>query len=202
MFCEKCGATVSDGAIFCSACGAPIGGRAEAAAVTIEYFTLPLIRFVLLSVLTFGIYELYWFYRNWKIIKVAEGKDIRPFWRAVFWIFFCYGLFKRALASAKRRAYPRSFSPGWLTAAYIILSVISGLYARSNSLNFSYFIGSVAVCLLAPLPLLPVLRAMAYNNEKAGFSSATKKMFTGGQVVLIVLGTVVWLLMAIGALYS
>ena len=41
-----------------------------------EYFSVPTRKFVALCILTFGIYELYWFFKNWKAIKVQEGKKL------------------------------------------------------------------------------------------------------------------------------
>ena len=49
-----------------------------------RYHVVPMWRFVLLSVLTLGSYELYWFWRNWQRIKRADGSDIWPFVRALF----------------------------------------------------------------------------------------------------------------------
>lgn len=41
-------------------------------------------KFIFLSIITFGIYELVWAYRNWKLIKEKENLDIMPFWRVFF----------------------------------------------------------------------------------------------------------------------
>ncbi len=55
-------------------------------------------KFIVLSILSFGFYELIWIYRNWKFFKEKEKLDISPFWRTVFAIFFIYSLFKKMLA--------------------------------------------------------------------------------------------------------
>ena len=49
---------------------------------------VPTGKFILLSVITFGIYELVWFYRNWNLLKEDKGLKISPFWRAFFAPFF------------------------------------------------------------------------------------------------------------------
>ena len=43
--------------------------------------------FVILSIFTFGIYDMIWMYRNWKYFKYTEKTDIMPFWRAWFGLF-------------------------------------------------------------------------------------------------------------------
>jgi len=37
-----------------------------------------------MSFMTLGIYEFYWFYRNWSYIRNRDSVSIRPFWRAFF----------------------------------------------------------------------------------------------------------------------
>ena len=62
---------------------------------TIElYFdTLSIKKLVILSILTFGFYEIIWFYNTWKKLAVVFGHKVSPFWRAVFcgisgfWLF-------------------------------------------------------------------------------------------------------------------
>jgi hypothetical protein len=46
------------------------------------------LKLVVMSLCTFGLYELYWFYMNWNLLKQRHNSDISPFWRAFFAIFF------------------------------------------------------------------------------------------------------------------
>ena len=62
-------------------------------------------KFIILSILSLGIYELVWMYRNWKFFKEKEKTDISPFWRAWFAIFFIYFLLKKILEYAKKEGY-------------------------------------------------------------------------------------------------
>ena len=48
------------------------------------YYPVSSGKFIVLSVLTWGIYELYWFYKNWSFVRHRDGSGILPFWRAVF----------------------------------------------------------------------------------------------------------------------
>jgi hypothetical protein len=68
-----------------------------------RFFAVSLLKLTVLSVCTFGIYDLYWFYRNWKLIRSHDEPQISPFWRAFFAVFFCYPCFVRIkLAGAAR----------------------------------------------------------------------------------------------------
>lgn len=57
------------------------------------YFPVSLPRLFVLSIATLGVYQLYWFYRNWKYIKRRNGSAIMPFWRALFAPIWFYPLY-------------------------------------------------------------------------------------------------------------
>ncbi len=54
------------------------------AQMTCPLFPVATHKFIVLSVCSLGIYELYWCYQNWKRLKQASGERLSPFWRAVF----------------------------------------------------------------------------------------------------------------------
>ena len=58
------------------------------------YFHVSAWKFLVLSIATFGIYELYWFYQNWRYIRERDRSDIWPFWRTVFSPIWCFSLCK------------------------------------------------------------------------------------------------------------
>lgn len=89
-----------------------------------QYFGVSKPKLVVLSLVTFGLYEIYWFYKNWMLVKIRTGQNIRPFWRAVFSVFFCYSLFKSVKQSANSLGIPCQMSPGLLACAYILLSAM------------------------------------------------------------------------------
>ena len=58
-----------------------------------RYYIVAPFKFILLSVLTFTLYFVYWFYMNWKLIKVEDNNDTWPVPRSFFYIFFTHSLF-------------------------------------------------------------------------------------------------------------
>ena len=53
-----------------------------------EFYVVGITKFIVLFLATFGIYSVYWFYRNWKLYKIHNNEDIYPVARAIFSIFF------------------------------------------------------------------------------------------------------------------
>ena len=150
------------------------------------------------SILTLGIYEIYWFYKNWQAVKSAEGQKISPFWRAIFAIFFCHSLFKKVLESAKSHDYKESYSPGWLATAYILLLVIGNGLSRVESYDVGFNLLWLIIAVATFIPLMSIQKAINYNNEKIKGDDVLTPGFSGGEVVLIVIGVIWFLLVLIG----
>ncbi len=81
------------------------------------FFPVTRLKLVVTSIVTFGLYELYWFCRNWKLLKQRTAPDLMPFWRAFFALFFRYSLFREFKDSAVLRSVSAEFSPGLFAAA-------------------------------------------------------------------------------------
>jgi hypothetical protein len=109
------------------------------------FFPVSTLKLVVMSTVTFGIYEIYWFYINWKFIKQRTDSDIMPFWRALFGVFFCYSFFRAVKDEAVARGISFPSSPGLLAAGWIILTF---LWRLPDPYWF--------VCFLAPLILVAV----------------------------------------------
>jgi len=58
------------------------------------YHHVSALKFIIYSICSFGLYELFWFYKNWCYIRDRDGSSIMPFWRAFFGIIWCYPLAK------------------------------------------------------------------------------------------------------------
>ena len=87
----------------------------------------PIWKFTLLSLSSFGIYTLMWYYRQFKWLNEKNQLGISPFWRSFFCIFFCYRLFSDLQFEANRRGVPANYGPGLLAAGYIIISLLHQL---------------------------------------------------------------------------
>ena len=63
------------------------------AAEEAEFYVVSPKKFFLLSFMTLNLYIVYWFYRNWKVIKLRTGESMWPPMRGLFYIFFTHSLF-------------------------------------------------------------------------------------------------------------
>jgi hypothetical protein len=151
------------------------------------YFPVSLIKFAVLSICTFGLYEFYWFYKNWQRVKEREHSDIMPFWRAFFAFFFCYSLFRRIGQSAKGSNLP-SISAGGLVAGWIIVRL---LYRLPNPYSL--------VCFFAFLFLMPIQQTVNKINTKHAPNHDPNSRFRAWNVVAVVVGGICFVLAIIGS---
>ena len=74
------------------------------------YFSVSPFKLVVMSVVTGGAYELYWIYKNWKLIKQHQKPRIIPVLRTFFAVIFLFSLFDTVGKSAKSLGI--SYNPG------------------------------------------------------------------------------------------
>lgn len=69
-----------------------------------HYYPIAIFKFILLSVMTRGIYLSYWMYRNWKYLKNQDRSSIMPIARSFFFpIFWFYPLYNRLADDSNER---------------------------------------------------------------------------------------------------
>lgn len=151
------------------------------------FFPTSTTKLVVMSICTFGIYQLYWFYKNWQFIKESQGLKIRPFWRAIFIFIFCHSLFKTVRDYAKDNNVHAEYSPEWLTFGFIFISIMWKLPDPVG------IVSSFAV-----LTLLPVQGAINAINTKVSPNVRINDKFKGWNIAGIILGVILWALVFIG----
>jgi hypothetical protein len=141
------------------------------------YFPVSVVKLAVMSLCTFGIYELYWFYKNWSAIQERGEPEIMPFGRAFFAPFFCYSLFSKIRATAKSRAIQDPVPAGPLAAGWIIFTIL-------GRLPDPYWL----VSMLSIAFLLPVQEAVNEINATASPEHDPNRTFTRWNVAAIVAG--------------
>ena len=201
MYCQNCNNKLPDNARFCNKCGRPITietTKEITKNIDIEYFSIPPKRLALLSILTFGIYEIYWFAKNWSAVKKAEQKKISPIGRGIFAVFYCHEFFKKVLQSAKQNGYNKTYSPGWLATFYISVLLIGNALGRIENTTIELDIIWLLIASSSFIPLVIVQKAINFNNSKIVQNFNESKKFTGGEIILTILSIIVFGLFLLG----
>lgn len=158
------------------------------------FLYIPVSRLILMSIVSFGVYEMYWIYKNWRYVKERDNLDIRPFWRGWFGIFYCHSLLRRIHEDKEACSVQLpSFSPGGLATGWVLLRFISYVVGRAPSIAVSI----IAAFIPSFLCLVPVQNYVNSVSERRSPGQPYYR-WSSGHVVCLVFGIIIWALILIG----
>jgi len=153
-------------------------------------------KMAVLSVATLGLYQLFWFHKQWYRRK-AHGEDVIPILRTIFAVLFAYSLFQTVNREVARRLPPdqplasslsEPLNAGGLALGFFVLALLSQLLP-----------GLLALAgLLSVVPLMIVQKKMNELHAEMGFDANAGANYGAGAIVALVIGGLWWLLMLIG----
>jgi hypothetical protein len=193
--CYRCGNRIAPPKAECPKCGARQPTRANPPAERVEIatrpvdeqseaveqssglkprlFAVPVHKFVVMTVCTFGIYQFYWAYFNWKGLNKRYSLNASPFWRAAFSGLWNFELFAKIRDAAKVEGVAVNWAPPLLAIAYL-------LFSASWQLPEPWWLLSQ----VSFLPLLPVIMTINALPSSRGF----KQGYSVGNIAVILLG--------------
>jgi hypothetical protein len=203
--CPKCFQKVTALAQVCPYCGYSVASQessppptpatpTDAVDQTTPLFLhISVTRLILMSIVSFSLYEAYWIYKNWRYVKERDNLDIRPFWRGVFGVFFCHSLLRRIYEDKQARsAAVPTFSPGGLATGWVVLIIFANLVAYAPGIGASI----VSAFIPSFLCLVPVQNYVNSVNERRS-PGQPYYAWSAGHVVCLVFGIITWVLLLI-----
>jgi hypothetical protein len=160
-------------------------------------FAISLPRLIILSFISLGLYEVYWFSRNWKALSKTNSEIKHTVWRSLFSIFYCYSLFKIIFGVARKQGLNPKINPGLLAISYIILSYLGVGLARNHNLSTPIQI-AIAIAPLSVIPLIPVQQVIRSINNHETIKSEFKPRF--GEVAIILIGFILFMFVVVSTL--
>jgi hypothetical protein len=157
-------------------------------------------KMIVLFIVTLGIYQVFWYYQNWRFYKLATGEKIWPLPRAIFSIFFVHSLFRAVNHLRDRTAAGlMAWNHSQQATIIVLLLIISQVMDRLSSKS----IGSPVTDVLSLLILFPLVACHASAQDKINEAcgdplGASNNRFTVGNYIWIVLGVLMWALIGIG----
>ena len=149
-------------------------------------------QYMLLSIATFGLYTVWWLYKEWRFFRDKEYLDVYPAVRALFSVFFIYSLAKRILDYAQSLGYSKTYDPLLILFVFIFCN-IAALFPDPYSV----------ISIVCYFVLIPVIKASNFAKlQDSSFNSEYQSSFSGKQLVLFIAGGIIWILIIIGLLFG
>jgi hypothetical protein len=147
------------------------------------YFSVSLTKLSVMSVLTWGLYPLFWHFKNWQLVSVRTGggRYLQPLAQTLLAFFLCYPLFKRISHQAHELGI-RQFGALPLAAAWILLTLAERLPDWSSLVSLTSFV-----------PLLRVQIAVNEINAIAEPERALNARFSVWNLLACAMGSVIHL---------
>jgi len=164
----------------------------------IEFFPSSQTKLAILYFATFGMYPIYWFYKNWKLRQKEYGENVIPFLRALFFVFFTHSLFKKIEEASIIKGIA-AWGATTLATIFVLLTVISNILEKIN--QNSEEIGAIdytgMIILVVLVWPLYVVQGMVnkVNNDPKGELNSSYSIYN---YIFIVIGVLVWLLVMAG----
>lgn len=163
----------------------------SAPSATPLFFPVSITKLVVMMVCTMSLYSVYWFYKNWDLVRDRERSDISPVARTLFSIFYCYPCFARIRDAAKERGISPALPAGPLAAVLILLAIAAQLpdpYWLIAYFSFAVFI--------------PVQVVANKVNAIAAPGHDRNRRFSGANIAFATVFGILFLLALIGTFMS
>lgn len=136
------------------------------------FWHIPIRRFVIMSLITGGLYQLYWFYKQWHWWATHHKQGYKSFDREAMRLFFVLSLLEKIETDkALNEVEKADFNGTQLFWTWTGVGIFAWAgYSLFKSSNWSGWIVSLAIYSLDFLFLLPVQRYINRVNAKLGNS--------------------------------
>jgi hypothetical protein len=171
-----------------------------------EFFPVSEGKLITLYILSFGLYGIYWFYKNWKLQQPKMDKKILPVMRAIFSIFFTHSLFNRINKSAEHLEEKHKFNANLLATLFVAAIIIGNILDRvtmstgilEGLSSNTVIISSLIIFMISVYPMAVVQATVnRINNDMLGYLNHKYSVWN---YLLIALGVIAWLMLAMGLL--
>lgn len=153
-----------------------------------DQYIISVDKFVILCILTLGLYEIWWSYKAWRFFKQKEKSDIMPVARVIFGIIFIIPLLNRIKEFAGVNGYGKDYPSVLLFIGYIMFNMLS-------KLPDPYWL----VSLFAFVFMIPPFKAFNYARQHSTECRVIEQTsFNGKQLGLIIVGLLFWGLLILG----
>lgn len=144
-------------------------------------------KFIILYIITIGLYGVWWIYKAWRFFKFKVDPTIKPAVRTIFSIIYFYSLLQAIKAYAEEKEYPYSYTSGSLFVGFFLFNFLSYLPDPYWFISIFGFIF-----------LIPAFNALNFAKRKSDeFKIIEEVSYNHRQIALVGVGTIFWLILLV-----
>jgi len=201
-YCPECGEQVEKGSKMCNGCGTSFNTQKESGKT--EYSNVqPTNKLIWLIILTGGLYQIYWFYRNWRDFKEHKNLDISPGLRTVGLfiplvnLYFVGTQFKD-LRDYEEEADVKTFSLWAVVISWVVLSYVSVRLGFSENPVVGMISMFLSFCLVIPFYMVQKTLNEYWMKEQGDLPR--RKGLSLGEIITLIIGLIFLVIGLIGIL--
>lgn len=164
-----------------------------------RFYVVAPTKFFVLFIATLGLYQLYWHYKNWSLLKQARRSDEWPVMRAIFSIFFTHAMFREIDKELVMNRHNYAWRPEIHATIIVIILIADRIISRISDYSED-FTALDGISLLS----VPALAYLLFQAQKAANLACgdpygkTNANYTVANIIWIVLGGLFLLLIGLG----
>lgn len=162
---------------------------AEATEVEPPLFAVSILKLIVLSIVTLGLYEMYWAYKHWVAIRLREQSEIMPAPRAFFGVIFAWALFRRIEKIGVAEGVPDAPPAGFLAIAWVVVTLCWRLPDPVWLISMA-----------APVFMLPIQAYANRINAQLAPAHDRNARFGWANIAWIVVGGIILALAIVGSM--
>ncbi len=154
---------------------------------SIPYYAVSPNKLITLTICTMNIYAVYWLYRQWTALRWHGGRlrEISPFGRAFFGVFFIHELFGFIRSSAQQAGVATAVDLRSQATIWVVSVVLANLLSRAKT---SIAVLGILIGLVAAFPLAAAQREINAYLRKHDAQADLNASYSAVNILVIVLG--------------
>jgi len=180
-------------------------GDGDLVHVVPRFYVVSRTKLAVLFIATLGLYQFYWFYKNWSnyklraVVDAGADRSIWPVARALFAVFFTHALFNAIKAHGRDKAALAGWRNKSQATMLVVTMILANVLDRLSSRGIGSPVTDIASFLVLALLLSQFLNAQQMINVACGDPDGeSNSRFTQANYVWIGLGAIAWILILIG----
>lgn len=141
-----------------------------------SFYAVSISKLIIMSTLTFGLYDIYWAYKHWKMLEDRNGIHVLAAVRALFLRFFLWSL-ARHTSKLTKSSHFKKYHPVVLGISYFILTM---LWRAPEPYDWFSFLSTAS--------LIPIQMAINEYAKKEEPTTKISSSYSKKEIIMLLIG--------------